>query len=129
MTSKDLIINFCRKKDAILFRLTGIHLFNEKDYKEILKWDTRGCSEMRLNAGSDLDCCPWCVYYGEDCLDCGFGLRHGDCMDNDDSHYGCVCLKLEPYSAFCKIPGIKTLVDWFNLKQDRLKQKKRGKKI
>jgi hypothetical protein len=120
--SKDLIVEFMKLKDKIIFNLTEFHLYNDDDYAEVATWADSKCKKMRLNASSDHSCCPSCIIFSNRCLKCSYGYGHGNCKCYY-SLYGSISRKLwkvHDIRAFCCISSIDKLIDKFNCKQEEL---------
>lgn len=94
MFYKQRILNFMRKKDEILLRYTGEHIFDESLFESTITEET--CEEMTkiLTTKQNLDnsdLCPWCIQYhiclgSACCLACTYGKKYGEC-DSCNSHY------------------------------------------
>jgi hypothetical protein len=97
---KELLIEYLRRKDEILYKLTQIHLMDYWDYHEILGWSDQSYINafermrqyLHLPRGFISRCdsmiCPWCSLVESYCPNCGYGDRHGVCdFDNEDATY------------------------------------------
>jgi hypothetical protein len=75
-----------RKKNAIIRKHTRLLIATKADMEELESWSE---SEYGFIAGcisfSPTSMCPWCIKerkkYTEPCSECGYGKRHGKCID------------------------------------------------
>jgi len=103
MTYKEKIIQFMKIKNSYISSKTLYYVYKE-DFDEIKMWSEKLCQKIyesiREYIQSDSDTrsfcmdtsiCPWCVKdsfsYEDDCLECGYGKRHGICRESSSLYY------------------------------------------
>lgn len=64
---KELMLQFLKEKDQILFEKTNIHLYEEEDFSDIETWSENECDSFFKNLrnmkfATDSDLCPWCIF-------------------------------------------------------------------
>lgn len=115
----DLLIEFMKKKNALVKKHTGLVLTTAQDINELYTWPDYKCrmalSHITYNdVNMDSKLCPWCrveVY----CDTCKYGLRHKICA-HENSKYTKIIKRVRnkgiPFIG--KIPGM--IVEYAKMK-------------
>jgi hypothetical protein len=123
---QELMLDFLKKKDQIIFNETNIHLYDTEDYKDVKDWNEEFCEEFfkKVEAQpydflSDSIICPWCLYK-EKYRKCSYGERHGACYGaclskyNKDNPYARIIdiltIKMDMSMSIVEIPKIEDLI-------------------
>jgi len=127
---KELLLDFMRMKSIIVESFTSIPCFTELDYEEVKKWPESICKSLFIDFGhGDVWSCPWCLLT-DVCKFCGYGKRHGICIDEYDSLYQHQLRNVEMigYTHISSLPGMSELIE-LTLKEYRKLKHKRCKDI
>ena len=91
MTYKEKLIKFVEAKNQFIISKIGLPYADKKDFKDIRKWKEEDCKYIYkdikhiINNGVavsfTIGTCPWCLKYIMNCDKCGYGKRHGKCLD------------------------------------------------
>jgi hypothetical protein len=87
-TYKEKLIHYMVEKNRILYKLTGIYLMNERDFREVyFDWTEKRCKsvliDMKDSHYKDEHICPWCQI-STGCHRCSYGKRHIYCADGSE---------------------------------------------
>lgn len=127
----DLITWYCKEKNEILYKETGMNIFNDLDYEEIKNWSDSQLEQITndMDSEGDLNCCPWCIlffhannYSRKYCPNCSYQKNHEDisCFC-DFSNYQEIINKTEYKQGFTNIEEIVDLVEEFIDKVEKMK--------
>lgn len=114
---------FLKAKNDMVKDFTGIDIFDEEDYKDVLGWPDGMISVFFTvfeisDEAKDIIMCPWCVHFSnKDCVGCGYKERNGRCMTttglfvNKKSRYGRIIHTLGGFGLYSiyQIEGIEGL--------------------
>lgn len=104
------VVDYIRKKNALVFKATGLVLVPEEQIVEVEKW--------KLKVGSDATICPYCmVYFRDDCKGCPMFEAGNKCIDDCHNTYSTVISKLKytlELHYIATVPGMVELVERFN---------------
>jgi hypothetical protein len=122
-----LMIYYLKEKSRLFEQVTGIKLITDIDLREINDWSINKIKKVFDNICDsdkvgDKKACPWCVYYYNKCSKCGYGRRHGTCINdrtsiNFESIYGKIHTRLldldliEYTYGICRYDKIILLID------------------
>lgn len=117
LTAKKIMMKFLENKNFLVYHLTGLELFDKRDFNEAKRWSEEKCIEFleRISCVADIKLCPWCVFHFKYpyhttfcCEGCKYGKRHGNCLDAPDNVYTKIVCKLG--KNFCMIPEFSQLM-------------------
>jgi hypothetical protein len=132
---KELLLQFLKEKDQILFEKTNIHLYEEEDFSDVETWSEEECDYffknlINVNFASNFDLCPWCILRANYSLSkwgvCLYGKRHGSCTKS------CLLGTFNISNSYSKIndlgiisldPKIKQLVRKFEVEYRSIKSR------
>lgn len=106
----DLLIEFMKKKNALVKKSTGLVLTRVCDIAEILSWPDHQCKSalhsMYIDGNEDSCICPWCIT-SPGCCSCEYGYRNGICS-HIKSRYRKIINRLwdRSIAGIIKIPGM-----------------------
>jgi len=117
-TLHELLVFFLKEKNRIIKEITGINLFNDRDYKEVYNLPEKKTLEFLSKLkryDDDIHICPWCLFHvltKKTCSKCGYGKRHNRCID-PDSNYTKIINRLKKHNlhSISNIVEIKDLVN------------------
>jgi hypothetical protein len=117
MTAKEKLIRFLEKKNEIVKEMTGLSYITKEDIEDIKNWKDKNSekawetivlnmemssfrtSKNKIVLPNDCFLCPWCIIYDdEDCNNCGYKKRHGDC-ESANSLYKKICNTKNPANS------------------------------
>lgn len=86
VTPQQRIVRFLECKQELIEDLTELQYITEEDLLEVITWDTGFCDsyiEALLPPSPLLSptSCPWCEKWKVVCSSCGYGRRHGECLE------------------------------------------------
>lgn len=118
MTPRDIIIEILCLKQKLVKKKTGLDYIMKEDLNEVRSWSEEECGniikymEKIRGVGADVphfddyDICPWCIKNAtkEECVNCSYGRRHGNCLHDSESNYMKIKNKLT--YGICEISGV-----------------------